>query len=682
MISDADVAASSEALLSGNPFPMWLYDAETFRFLNVNEAVTTNLGYAREQLLAMTLTEVRLADDRGRREPAGNEARFVRSDGTIVEAEVANSHGLLYAGRPAVLAILFDVSERNAEINGLRAHRAIVNEAEKIAELGGFILDLREGRFRLGGTLVRAYCRSAMPVEEAAAEVARVWYPEDAREGARLLESIRRCEPYEGEFRMIIDDAVRWFHSRTTVVRQASGAPTSIIGIAVDITERKRQAERLRCVAFSDAATGLPNRAALFEDDAGSATTGSVVLIRVGWVAGASRRSGELRDRAAHAVASALGKLAPADARVFRYSDRVFGILTKRSERLRVPLPLTRRIVSAFERPVPVDGDEIVITPRIGVAVNDYTPCDMRELVRRAEAALHESERGEDQIVVYSEELAQAHHRHASIECNLRHAIVDERIGVVYQPIVSLHSGRIVGAEALMRWDCPGIGPVPPSEFIAIAEEGGVILRLGEWILREACLQARNWQLAGLGRLRIAINVSARQVQQREFFRMVMSACDGAGLAPSDLELEITERVMLRRDGLAIRNLEALRRAGVRVSIDDFGTGYSALSYLGSLPLDVIKIDRAFIAPIVDDAFQADIAASVIAVAHRRGLTVVGEGVETEAQLERLAAMGCDEAQGFLFSEPVDGERFADLVRPGWRDTLERAKPTLAASPD
>jgi EAL domain-containing protein (putative c-di-GMP-specific phosphodiesterase class I) len=223
-----------------------------------------------------------------------------------------------------------------------------------------------------------------------------------------------------------------------------------------------------------------------------------------------------------------------------------------------------------------------------------------------------------------------------------------------------------------MRWDCPGIGPVSPVEFIPIAEDSGLILKLGAWILREACAQARRW--ARLGHpIRVAVNVSARQVEQREFVRLVASTFEATALDPTLLELELTEGAMMRHDGIARRNIERLRRMGVRIAIDDFGTGYSALSYLNTLPLDRLKIDRSFIAALGGDEFQADVTRSVIALAHRRRLTVVAEGVETAEQARRLVAMGCDEVQGFLFGVPstvlevtamLERERLGALLGP------------------
>ena len=687
-------ASFSDVLFDLNPTPMWVYDVETLRFLKVNDASIAAYGYSREQFLAMTILEIRPPEDRddvaawaaardtSQAFRSTGSWKHRRSDGLLIDVDVANSSRISYEGRAAVLAMSFDVTEQNDRINQLEAHRAALQQAQEAGNLGGFMMDVEQGTFQLAGLLVGVYGRKEMPLSEAAAEIARVWHPSDASEGERLMRSFERFESYDGEFRMALDGEMRWFHGRTSVVRDPDGKPTGIVGFAVDVTDRKAEADRLYALAFTDAATGLPNRASLFEHvERSGFTFAALVLMRVTWVAEASHRSQQARMRTASAIAAKLQRLAPEDALVFRYSENTFAILTKRTERVRVPTALAKRIIVAFERPVSEGCDaEYVVIPTIGVAVAEGSGCSIEKVALRAEAALHEAQRSPDRVAFYTAELEKVHDRRATIERNLRHAITQRRVGVVFQPILSLKTGRIAGAEALMRWDCPGIGPVPPSEFIAIAEESGVILRLGEWILHAACLEARSWQLRGFGRLRIAINVSPRQVEQREFVRLVLSACEDVGLDPCDVELEITERVMMDRDGPAVRNLEALRRRGVRVSVDDFGTGYSALSYLESVPLDAVKLDRAFVAAVGEGAFQGEIAASVIRLAHARGLTVVGEGIETESQVAWLRANGCDEGQGFLFARPIEGDDFQALVRRSQSDifaVLAAATPEL-----
>lgn len=665
-----DRRSLNDVAFDANPFPMYVYDIATYRFLHVNAAAVETYGYSPADFAAMTLFDIRPAEDRERLatwldEFAAHDAllptagwRHVRKDGSTIVVDTANSRTFSFEGRDARLVIAVDVTERNATIDDLRTTQAALETAHDVGGLGSFSLDLRTKTFRMSGATKRAFGGSELTLEEAPPVLARVVPDPDAI--VRYLDSLERVAPIDVEHPFLLDGDVHWSHTRTHVVRDAHGEATHIVGVMTDITERRRHTERLTTLAYTDPATGLPNRAALLEraDPCAPGTTMTLVVFQ--GVGGVSLGSHDTRGDAANAqaITGVLRRAARSGATIARYSDDTWAVTAPCSGRTRSALPLAKRIMTAFDAPIVVGDDEIVVIPTIGVASAREKPCAVADLARRAETALKAARSDERRIAEYSLEIERAHDRRAQLERHLRHAIAERRIDVAYQPIVSLKSGRIVGAEALMRWDCPGFGPIAPSEFIGMAEESGMILRLGEWILREACAQNRRWQIAGGGRLRIAVNVSARQLQQREFVRLVGSICETTGLAPSDLELEVTESTMMHRDGLAIRNLEALRRLGVRVSIDDFGTGYSSLSYLKALPVDALKIDRSFVAPIADDPFQAEVAQTVVTLAHRRGLAVIGEGVETLEQVTRLRAMACDEAQGFLFGMPMNAEEF------------------------
>ena len=409
----------------------------------------------------------------------------------------------------------------------------------------------------------------------------------------------------------------------------------------------------------------------LLEGRAAQDQGGSLALVHVTWVTAASQRGHEYRELSGRAVAEILERIAPANSVIARYADEVFAVHVAVG-RARTMRTFARSVLNAFERPIPVAGDEIVAIPRIGISVRARGRDERSPLVHEAQAALDSALHGGDAVEFFTEELAGQHERRAIVDRNLRHAITQRRLAAVYQPIVSLRTGQVVGAESLLRWDCPGIGPVPAAEFIAIAEESGLIGRLGEWMLREACAQARRWHLAGFTGFHVSVNVSARQVEQRAFVRFVTSLCESTGLPPHDLELEIGEAALMRST-VAAQNLCALRRLGVQIAVDNFGTGLSALSALASLPLDVLKIDRFVIGPLGADHFKAQVVRSVVALAHERGLRVVAEGVETAEQAETLRELGCDQGQGFLFGAPsvpeeisgrLERERFQARITP------------------
>ena len=665
-----DRRSLNDVAFDANPFPMYVYDIETYRIVHVNAAAVATYGYTPADFAGMTLYDLRPAEDRERLarwldEFAASDVflpttgwRHMRKDGSTIIVDTANSRPFRFEGRDARLVIAVDVTERNATMDDLRTAQAALETAHDVAGLGSFHLNLRTKTFSMSGATKRAFGGSELTLEEAPPVLARVVPDPDAI--ARYLDSLARVEPIDVEHPFLLEGELRWSHTRTHVVRNASGQPTHIVGVMTDVTERRRNTERLTALAYTDPATGLPNRAALLERDGAYAPGTTMALVGFQGVGGVSLGSHDTRGDAANAraITGVLQRAARSGATIARYGDHTWAVVAPGTGRTRSALPLAKRLMSAFDAPIVAGDDEIVVIPTIGIASACEETCTVAELARRAETALKAAETDERRLAEYSRDIERAHDRRAQLERHLRHAIAERRIDVAYQPIVSLKTGRIVGAEALMRWDCPGFGPIAPAEFIGMAEESGMILHLGEWILRAACAQNRRWQIAGAGRLRVAVNVSARQLQQREFVRLVGSICETTGLAPSDLELEVTESTMMHRDGLAIRNLEALRRLGVRVSIDDFGTGYSSLSYLKALPVDALKIDRSFVAPIAEDPFQAEVAQAVVTLAHRRGLTVIGEGVETLEQVTGLRAMACDEAQGFLFGMPMSAEEF------------------------
>lgn len=249
------------------------------------------------------------------------------------------------------------------------------------------------------------------------------------------------------------------------------------------------------------------------------------------------------------------------------------------------------------------------------------------------------------------------------LEANLRRALRRNEFVLHYQPKVSCKSGRIIGVEALIRWQHPRRGLVPPGDFIPLLEESGLIVPVGEWVLRTACRQTHAWHEAGLGRTGVAVNLSGRQLEMENLFTLVKAALDDSGLEPGYLEIELTESYLVQNPDKAIATLARLKAIGVRVSVDDFGTGYSSLAYLKRFPLDVLKVDRSFIQDIVADSDDAAITRAVIAMAHSLKLDVVAEGVETEAQLGLLIANNCDAIQGYYFSRPVDADALALMLR-------------------
>ena len=340
-----------------------------------------------------------------------------------------------------------------------------------------------------------------------------------------------------------------------------------------------------------------------------------------------------------------------------------FNILLPEMPRIENAVEMARSLLQALKEPFRVNESEVFISGSIGVAVypNDGDICDT--LLKHAGIAMNQAkQRGRDTYEFYSANMNARALERLSVENQLRRALERDELFAVYQPKVDLKNGHVLGAEVLLRWHHPERGTISPVEFIPLAEEIGLIVPFGQWILRAACNQNKTWQLAGLTKIRVAVNVSARQFRDGQFIQTLVNSLEISKLDPQYLTLELTENTIM---GNAQENLDVLhqiKEMGIKLSVDDFGTGYSSLSYLTQLPLDELKIDRSFIKGIQSETDDAPIVTAIIAMAHSLNLRVVMEGVETQCQLQFSRDRGCDEYQGFLFSEPVPSAEFAILL--------------------
>ena len=326
---------------------------------------------------------------------------------------------------------------------------------------------------------------------------------------------------------------------------------------------------------------------------------------------------------------------------------------------------VARRVLAAFDPPLPLDDrHDVTISPSIGISLYPEHAQVPSELLRQADTAMYRAKSaGRRTVQVYSPDM-DAHARHrATLASTLRGIRMDEELAMVYQPRYSLAHSRIVGAEALMRWHSRQFGIVAPDQFIPLAEETGVILEMGEWALRQSCLALKRWQRQGMEGLRMSVNVSALQLQRGNLPEVLDRLLAETGVRGQDLELELTETVVMNDVGRNADTLHACRQLGVHLAIDDFGTGYSSLAYLKRLPINTLKIDQEFIADLTRDADDEAITSTIIAMGHSLGLEVVAEGVENAGQLRFLRGHGCDEIQGFLLSPPLQADACLDFMR-------------------
>jgi diguanylate cyclase (GGDEF)-like protein len=340
---------------------------------------------------------------------------------------------------------------------------------------------------------------------------------------------------------------------------------------------------------------------------------------------------------------------------------------------------LARRILSSFAQPVRVGTHEIFVNASIGIAIYPFDGEDIDTLLMHADTAMYKAkEQGGSSYQTYSKSMTTTALQRLTLENDLRRALDRNEFEVHYQPIVDAYTGTVVGAEALLRWRHPELGLLLPSEFIPIAEENGLIVPMGEWILQTACAQNRAWQDAGFARIRVSVNLSSRQLK-RNLSDSVSRALLGSGLEPRYLSLELTESVLVNHQKEGTDALHALRAMGLHLAVDDFGTGYSSFSYLKHFPLDTLKIDRSFIREIATHPDDAAITTAIIAMGHALGLKVIAEGVETEAHLTLLQKQGCDEIQGYLVGRPVPADHFVEHLarKRGTNGTATRRQRTL-----
>jgi diguanylate cyclase (GGDEF)-like protein/PAS domain S-box-containing protein len=493
---------------------------------------------------------------------------------------------------------------------------------------------------------------------------------------AVLLADCRALNSVEIELRRS-DGTTGWVLKNLMIVGDHSDA--KIHATLVDISDRKRAEEQIEFHAYHDVLTGLPNRK-LFTD-------------RLGQSLNRSRRSNRavavmfvdldhfktINDTLGHTagdellleMSRRLKECIRDDDTVARIGGDEFTIILSDLRQPEDAAAVAQKILETVQIPLTISGMPIEVTASIGIALFPVDGGDPESLLRNADSAMYRAkESGRNNFQLCTDDMKRRAHDRLSLETRLRKAIHDEHLMLLYQPQINLVTGRIIGAEALVRWKDNG-NIIEPSAFIPLAEESRLILPLGEWVLRHACMQAKEWQDRGVAPIRMAVNLSARQFQQHDLVQMVSRVLEETRVDPSVLELEITETTAMSNGEVTVEVLRALRALGVSISIDDFGTGYSSLGYLKRFPINAVKIDRAFVRDITSDEGDAAIVSAVIGIARSLRLRVVAEGVETEDQFVFLQRRHCDEAQGFYFSRPVE----AAILTQAMTDTPSFARP-------
>ena len=461
-------------------------------------------------------------------------------------------------------------------------------------------------------------------------------------------------------------------------------------GTVQDVTERKNAEEKIRLLAYYDVLTGLPNRRSFLEQ-LGQAIKRAqrrdeplAVLFldldrfkRINDSLGHSAGDELLKEvasrlvrivRATDCVGRPFSLDSGRDDLVSRFGGDEFVVLLSEFNRVSDAATVARRLSEDLAQPYELAGQTVLMTASIGIAVHPNDGVSAESLIRNADTAMYcAKDRGGSNFQFYSESMNSSALEQLRLESQLDEALNREEFVLFYQPQIDVSSGSIVGAEALLRWRNRRHELIPPGSFIPLAEETGLIVPIGEWVLNSACQQVKRWHESGYPELRMAVNLSSRQFTKGELSTVVSTALDESQLTPGLLDLELTESILMEDREQPIRCLQALKSLGLRLSIDDFGTGYSSLSYLTRFPLTSLKIDRSFLAEVPTNPQHVGVTRAIIAMAKSLQLTVTAEGVETEEALDFLRTHGCDEAQGFLFSRPVPADEFFELLETNRR---------------
>ncbi|MCL7944852.1 EAL domain-containing protein [Marinobacter sp. ATCH36] len=501
------------------------------------------------------------------------------------------------------------------------------------------------------------------------------------RENRQLWQSIRlqvqRVGVWQGEINSVRKNGERyWEQLIVTPIKNSQKEATGYLILGEDISIRKRYEQQLLRQANYDILTGLPNRMlaldrlklALAQARRESSLVGVMFLDLDNFKHINDTLGHDAGDNLLIEAARRISSCLRGTSTVARLGGDEFLVILPGLTGPEATSQVAERILKTFAPPYLLNNQEVFVTTSIGIAIFPNDSDNSGTLLQHADAAMYQAKhKGKSAYAHFAPEMTEVSHERLQMESLMRRALEQNEFELYYQPIVQTDSGELCSAEALLRWNSPGLGMVMPDRFIPLAEETGLITPIGEWVLQEACMAAMRWKENTGTSIGISVNVSPRQFRDPGFIYTVMSALETSGLEPQQLELEITERLILDNTIETADILRQLDQSGIRLSVDDFGTGYSALSYLKSYPFDTLKIDKSFVQDVMKEQDDASLVKAIINMAHSLGLRVIAEGVEEEAQTHFLQREGCDYSQGYFYSRPLPEGEFGDWLRTNHR---------------
>jgi diguanylate cyclase (GGDEF)-like protein/PAS domain S-box-containing protein len=575
-------------------------------------------------------------------------------------------------------------------VKALEASKVRLAKAQQIANMGNWDWDISKNTIDWSDEVYRIFQVNPITVKFDRKTFFELVHPDDREE---LITSFKvaldKQQPSNFEYRILLGDgSVRYLHHQSEITLSPDNVAIKLSGTIQDISERKLAEEKIRRFAYYDSLTGLLNRLSFLERLESalsfSKSNNRIMAIlfldlddfkRVNDTLGHDRGDLLLKTVAQRLLEGTEANNAitgyEADgmqANVARLGGDEFTVLLTEITQIEDAGQNAQRILKLLSEPVFLDGHKVFATPSIGIAVYPYDGQDVSSLLKNADTAMyHAKKSGKGNYQFYAKSMSAHGFMRLSLESDLRTALENDELLLDYQPIVDGRTEKIIGAESLLRWNNLNHGLVPPDEFISIAEGNGMIVEIGKWVLRRACLQNKAWQAAGLEPIQIAVNFSSLQFRHNDLLDTIAAVLKESALESKYLVLELSETMIMHNSEQTISILHQLKETGVKVSIDNFGIGYSSLSYLKRYPVDILKIDKSLLTGLPDDHSNAAITAAVIAMAHGLNLEIIAEGVETPQQAIFLRELDCNAMQGYLYGKPMSANDFTDMLESSHR---------------